>query len=265
MPNRILRDWTDSDKFDGISPEAERLFVRLLMKADDYGRFHAEARRVKAACFPLILNLRPTDIDGWLLELAERRLILRYRVEDRDLLAIPRFRQRLKKSVPKFPPASGMRDDWLPDDYDFPEVPGSSRNIPLDANADVESDANAKPPSPRGVKMDPIDEIEIPPELRCDSFLAAWMRWRKHRREIGHKLKPTMAEAMLRNMAAMGSERAIAAIDYTIGKGWQGLQEPNGVSSGKYGSRTAAVNGGEYDTDVKVAVRKLPSQQRSGT
>lgn len=130
MPSRILRDWTDSDPLDGISAEAERLFVRLLMKADDYGRFHAESRRVKAACFPLLPNLRTTDIDGWLRELAERRLILRYQVENRDLLAIPRFRQRLKNSIPRFPAPADKPNDWLPDPGKPPDVPGSSGNVP---------------------------------------------------------------------------------------------------------------------------------------
>jgi len=39
MPNRILRDWTDSDRVNSLSAEAERLFIRLIMKADDYGRY----------------------------------------------------------------------------------------------------------------------------------------------------------------------------------------------------------------------------------
>jgi len=144
MPNRILRDWTDSDKFDGISPEAERLFVRILMKADDYGRFHAESRRVRSACFPLLTTLRPTDIDGWLQELAERRLILRYRVDDRDLLAIPRFRQRLKRSVPKFPPPDGKPRDWMEDSEVFPDVPGTSRNFPLETEAHSETETETE-------------------------------------------------------------------------------------------------------------------------
>jgi hypothetical protein len=53
MPTRILRDYTDSAAFDGLSAEGERLFIRLLMKADDFGRFHANPKLVKALCFPL--------------------------------------------------------------------------------------------------------------------------------------------------------------------------------------------------------------------
>jgi hypothetical protein len=131
MPTRLLRDWTDSDRFDGISADAERLFVRLLMKADDYGRFHAEPRRLKAALFPLIDNLRQDALVRWLDELSTRQLVLLYEsVDHRQLLAIPRFGQRLKQSVPKFPAPPGKPENWLPEVADclptsgkFPERP----------------------------------------------------------------------------------------------------------------------------------------------
>ena len=69
MPNRILRDYTDSLCFDGIGAEVERLFIRLLTKADDYGRFHADPRLVGAACFPLEQDIEPKQITKWLDEL----------------------------------------------------------------------------------------------------------------------------------------------------------------------------------------------------
>lgn len=130
MPNRMLRDWTDSLKFDGISADAERLFVRLIMKADDYGRFHAEPRLIKASCFPLIENLRPNDLTRWLDELSTRQLILRYETDGRNCLAIVNYGQRLKKSRAKFPPMDGKEPDWLPCSDMFPELPGTSRNFP---------------------------------------------------------------------------------------------------------------------------------------
>jgi len=69
-PNRILRDYTDSLRFDGITADAERLFVRLIMKADDYGRFHAEPRLLRSGCFPLHDNIRMNDLARWLDELS---------------------------------------------------------------------------------------------------------------------------------------------------------------------------------------------------
>jgi hypothetical protein len=126
----MLRDWTDSLKFDGISADAERLFVRLIMKADDYGRFHADARLIKAACFPLLDSLRPPDVDRWLIELSTRQLVLRYEAEGRSLLAIVNYGQRLKNSRAKFPPPPGQSAEWLPTSDHFREVPGSSGKFP---------------------------------------------------------------------------------------------------------------------------------------
>jgi len=128
----MLRDWTDSLKLDGISADAERLLIRLIMKADDYGRFHAEPRLLKAQCFPLIDNLRPNDLTRWLDELSTRQLILRYEADGRSTLAIVNYGQRLKKSVAKFPPFPGESGDWLPTSELFQSVPGTSRNFPED-------------------------------------------------------------------------------------------------------------------------------------
>ena len=88
MPNRILRDYTDSLRFDGISAEGERLFIRLLTKADDYGRFHADPRLVCAACFPLEQSIEPKHAAKWLAELEQRGLIVTYHAEGKHCLAI---------------------------------------------------------------------------------------------------------------------------------------------------------------------------------
>lgn len=140
MPNRILRDWTDSDKFDGLSAESERLFLRLIMKADDYGRFHANPRLVKSACFPLAEDLRANTVAAWLTELSDRHLVFCYTSGTGQYLAIINFRQRLKQSVPKFPPAPGKDANWMPDDNEFRAVPGTSRNFPLESETETEAE-----------------------------------------------------------------------------------------------------------------------------
>lgn len=129
MPNRILRDWTDSLKFEQLSAEGERLFTRLLMKADDYGRFHADPRLIKAACFPLS-DIVTSQVEKWLVELASVKLVFRYSAEGREYLAVVNFSQRLKDSVPKFPPPPGEENKFLATSAhsgNFPELPGTSR------------------------------------------------------------------------------------------------------------------------------------------
>ncbi len=144
MPNRILRDWADSIKFDGISAESERLFLRLIMKADDFGRFHADPRLVRSGCFPLLETVRTEQIVRWLDELSTRRLLFRYEVGGRAFLSVVNFRQRLKQSVPKFPPAPGKDGNWRPDDADFQEVPGTSGKFPLETETETETETEAR-------------------------------------------------------------------------------------------------------------------------
>jgi hypothetical protein len=114
MPNRILRDWTDSYNVEPLSADAERLFVRLIMKADDFGRYHADPRMVRAGCFPLLNNLRDTDITHWIAECKKAGLILVYQVSSRSYLTIVNFKQRGRADKSKFPAPDGEEPDWRP-------------------------------------------------------------------------------------------------------------------------------------------------------
>jgi hypothetical protein len=184
MPTRLLRDWTDSLRFDGITAEAERLFLRLIMKADDYGRFHADPRLIKAACFPLLDNLRTPDLVRWLDELSTRQLILRYEAGGRCLLAIVNYGQRLKQSKAKFPPPPDKPEDFLPLSEHFREVPGSSGNIPLEGkgrDTEEEGEAGTPPPAADKTPPPPLSPKELKPIDRIKAELALmWPKAPKH-------------------------------------------------------------------------------------
>lgn len=68
-------------------------------------------------------------------------------------------------------------------------------------------------------------------------FKTAWEKWQKFRVEIKKKLTPSMIEAQLADMAKMGEKRAIAMIEHTIRKGWQGLREEEGSLFGTPASK----------------------------
>lgn len=102
MANRILRDWTTSEKIDRLSPQAELFFVRLIMKADDHGCFHANPKLLKAALFPL-REIQDKDILKWLGECVKSNIILLYDADGRKYLRIADFGQRLRNMVSKFP------------------------------------------------------------------------------------------------------------------------------------------------------------------
>ena len=69
-----------------------------------------------------------------------------------------------------------------------------------------------KPPYP--LFPDPLDNPE---------FQSVWKEWIAYR---GRKLKPITAQKQLNKLGDWGSARAIAALEHTMFKGWQGIREP---------------------------------------
>lgn len=108
MPNRIIRDWTDSERIDKISFQAEVLLIRLMMKADDLGAYHANPKLINSFCFPL-KNIRETDISRWLQELVSAGLIALYDADNKSFLHIINFGQRLRTVKPKYPQISDTK------------------------------------------------------------------------------------------------------------------------------------------------------------
>lgn len=104
MPNRMLRDWTNSDKVENISFQAEVFFTRLIMKADDYGCFWADPKRLKANLFPLKSDsIREADMFRWMTECQKAGLIVIYESDQKKYLQILEFGQRLRTKKSKFP------------------------------------------------------------------------------------------------------------------------------------------------------------------
>ncbi len=81
----------------------------------------------------------------------------------------------------------------------------------------AEADAEPEEPKPR-FRVD-----GLPENLRVPAFFEAWQSWEKHRREIKHSLTKTTAERQLKMLSKHGPEIAVAIIDLSIEKGWQGL------------------------------------------
>ena len=109
MPNRIIREGiTTSEALAFVTFEAETLFYRLLVTADDFGLFDGRPVIVRARCMPL-RDVTAAQVGGWLRELAEHSLILLYEVEGRPYVAIPKFKQRTRNAAPKYP----LPDGWV--------------------------------------------------------------------------------------------------------------------------------------------------------
>jgi len=100
----MIRDWTSSAKINQLTPEGERFFVRLTMKADDFGNYPESLKLLNGNLFPDHTTISDTDISIWLSECVLIGVIERYVVDGKKYLHIPNFGQRLDRAKPKYPP-----------------------------------------------------------------------------------------------------------------------------------------------------------------
>jgi hypothetical protein len=114
MPSRVLREGIlTSERVHRLSWQAELFYRRLMSVADDYGLYLASTALIRVNCYPLCLEptdaaryVREDDVQNWLSECLDARLVRVYTVEGKSYLAIMNFRQRLrtmKRNYP-FPP-----------------------------------------------------------------------------------------------------------------------------------------------------------------
>jgi hypothetical protein len=106
MANRMIRDsLLSSETLARLTHPAERLFWRLVVLADDFGRFHASPRYVRSAAMGLLKKVSPADIGRWLHELQGVGAICLYTVNDRQYFHFVNWsrHQRLRAKQSKFP------------------------------------------------------------------------------------------------------------------------------------------------------------------
>ncbi len=65
------------------------------------------------------------------------------------------------------------------------------------------------------------------------SVVAAWQSWVRHRRQKRAALTEETAARQVKQLAELGPERFVAAIEYSISKGWTGLFEQHGQQAEK--------------------------------
>jgi hypothetical protein len=153
MPNRILKSSHCTSKtLSKLETDwgAIVLFDRLIVTADDFGRFVADTCIIRAACYPRLLDkVTDNDVEGWLIALARVGLIQLYTVNDTRYGALCKWdnhqRQRNQKS--RFP--SPPTDNLLPIDANCQRVAATrgltpdSRLLTTDTDSDIDT-----PPAP---------------------------------------------------------------------------------------------------------------------
>lgn len=99
MPSRILRDGIlTSLRVNAVSRDAELHYRRLMSIVDDYGRFEADSRVLRAQGWGMREDVSLSEVEAWTAELAsgERPLILLYEANKKKYLEIADFNQRVR-------------------------------------------------------------------------------------------------------------------------------------------------------------------------
>lgn len=213
MPNRILRDWTASDKVDQLSPGAEVFFTRLIMKADDYGLYYGNPKLLNSALFPL-KDYDNSKVLGWLNECVRSGIIRKYSVDGKDYIHILGFDQRLRLMKSKFPE---------PPKFDEFHTPSNDSQVT----------DNGRPETKRNeVETEVEEETETKAPLRAlpniffgEDVQAAWIEWEQYRKEKKQKLTPSTAKKQMEFLGGRAGPEAIAIINQSITNGWTGLFE----------------------------------------
>jgi len=107
MPTRLLREGiVNSERMETLTPEAEVLFYRLLVVADDLGLMDARPAVIRSRCFALREELPKARIVAWLQELVTAGMVVCYFADGKPYLAIQRWEQR-QRSHAKYPTPDG--------------------------------------------------------------------------------------------------------------------------------------------------------------
>ena len=154
MPNRILRDTAlDSDRIASVDEASEVLFYRLIMLADDFGRFDGRVAVIRARAFALRQKVSESDIKTRLEKLSTTGLIFQYEANSKPYIVIPRFDQRQRAEKSKFPDPP---DGWQSSVGQVTDIrPASAAVVVVEGVVEGEGGRTAKTPRSQGSRLSP--------------------------------------------------------------------------------------------------------------
>jgi hypothetical protein len=170
-----------SSRINRLSFGAELLYRRLMLVADDYGRFHASPATIRGACWPLCPEkVTEKQVGSWLSECyqGEKPLLSEYMVDGARYLIINDFGQQIRTRS-KYPePDSNLKADC--------SQPASSRRSRI-SEAKAETQANAEPTSVRAaipaLRKPNADDLNGQTSPNFEAWFALWagVRGNAHR------------------------------------------------------------------------------------
>jgi len=223
MPIRMLRDWTDSEAVNNLSANAEVLFIRLIMKVDDFGRFTADPKILRPLLFPMRLEqTREADLQRQLQELEKAGLVRLYEHAGKRLMEIVKFDQRMRAKHSKYPGPEQAKILDTCQSYDgHVSVTCQSYDGHMTAERNrIESESESE--SEKNNAHVDKDSFLIPEVLKTPEFLKAWNDWVIYRKQKRKKLTPKTIEGQMKFLED-NKNNAVQIIRESIRNDWQGL------------------------------------------
>lgn len=149
MPNRYLRaSYTDSKRINALSAEGERMFCRLLVHVDDFGRCEACADLLRGKLFSRQLDkVSETKVKKWIEELADNKLLFLYIVNDQIYIQMDKWEKgRAKTSKCPNPPTDVSKCLQM--------YTRANKSPDSDSDSDTDTDTDKKFVSPS------VEEVE---------------------------------------------------------------------------------------------------------
>jgi hypothetical protein len=148
MPNRIIREgWLESERINQLDANAERFFLRLCLRADDFGRYHANPLLLRSNLFPLREDVRSTDIPRWLAACEKAGLLRCYEVTGTRYLEVTKFNQRMRAAVSKFPKPPDNDGQMTVTCQTEDRPPRTEAETSSEAEAEAEKETTSPPPT----------------------------------------------------------------------------------------------------------------------
>ena len=223
------------------------LFEGLWTLADREGRLEDRPLRIKAELFPYRDGIDVDDALGWL---HDQGFIVRYQAEGGRYIAVLNFLKHQKphkneqKSdipAPTLGKSHGRRVRAATANGGTTTDQGTTKVVPTPANGGSPPASSLTPLTLLSDSLDPGSgkgraepeagpptEAGHPLPFTSPGFVEAWGRWKQHRKERRQPLTPTSVKQQFSELAEMGEARAVAAINHSIAKSYQGIYEPNG-------------------------------------
>lgn len=163
MPTRLVREGIlTSEAVNGLNWAEEVFYRRLLSVVDDFGRYYASPKLLRAACYPLHIDkVSDSDIGKWLAACATAALVRVYPAQDgKTYLEVLRFNQQVRAKASKFPQPS---DKCVADAQQMPSTREASVHLGVSVSEGVSEGGGGK----RATRIPP--NFEPTPEPEAES------------------------------------------------------------------------------------------------